>query len=79
MKRIAKQRDMGKTIARVKRKVFKPVTKLYHTTDQSNMERTTQRDMATACIIENKKIFYQTRDTPPMQESLIKIKGFNVE
>ena len=31
--RISKRKDMGRAIARVKWKVFKPVTKLYHTTE----------------------------------------------
>ena len=55
--RIAQQRDMVRAIARVKRKVCKPVTKLYHTTNQGKIECTTQRDMMTACIAENKKRF----------------------
>ena len=58
---IAKQRDMGRAIAQVKRKVFKPVTRLYHTIYQGKIECTTQSDMATSCII-----FSQTRDTSPM-------------
>ena len=49
---------MGRSLERVKKNFFKPVTKLYHTTDQRKIECTTQRDMATACIIENKKTLF---------------------
>ena len=62
--RIATQQEMGRAIARVKKKEFKPITKLYHTTTLGKIECTMQRDMATACIIENKKtIFTDNRYT----------------
>ena len=62
-RRIAAQREMGRAIARVKKNVFKPVTKIYHTANQRIIECTTQSDITTACIIENKKRFSQTIDT----------------
>ena len=77
--RIVTQREMGRAIARVKKKEFKPITKLYHTTTLGKIECTTQSDMATACIIENKKRFSQTIDTPPMHHSLVEVVGYNVE
>ena len=55
--RIANQQDMGRAIARVKWKRFHSVTKLFHTTAQGKQECTTQQEMSTACIIENKKWF----------------------
>ena len=63
----------------MKKKVFKLVTKLYHTTDQGKNEGTMQRDLVTTCITENKKRFSQTRDTPLMHDRLIKVIGSNVE
>ena len=63
----------------MKKKVFKLVTKLYHTTDQGKNEGTMQRDMVTTCITENKKRFSQTRDTPPMHDRLVEVIEFNVE
>lgn len=53
---------MERAIARAKRKFFKLVTKLYHTTDQGKIECTTQRDTVTACITENKKIFFSNKE-----------------
>ena len=41
--RISKRKDMGRAIARVKWKVFKPVTKLYHTTEQGKIECSSQK------------------------------------
>ena len=69
--RIATQRDMDKAIARVKRKFFQPVTKLFDTTAQGKHEYTSQQEISTACIIENKKQFSQNFDTPPMCDALI--------
>ena len=57
--RIATQREMGRAIARVKKKEFKPITKLYHTTSLGNIECTAKFDMATVCIIENKNDFHR--------------------
>ena len=70
---------MGRAIARVKWKVFKPVTKLYHTTEQGKFECSMQRDIVTACITENKKIFSQTRDILLMHDRIIELIGFNAE
>ena len=42
-------------------------------------ECTTKRDMATACIVENKNAFSQISDTPPMQASHINARGFDVK
>ena len=70
---------MGRSIARVKRKVFKPVTKLYHTTEQDKIECTTQRDEVTVYITDNKKRFPQTRDTPSMHDRQIEVIEFNAE
>ena len=47
--RITAQRDMGRAIARVKRKRFHSVTKLFHTTPEGKQECTTQKDMSMAC------------------------------
>ena len=69
--RIAKQRDIGREIVRVKRNIFQPVTKLFHTTYQSKHECTAQRDMTTACIIKDKKRVSQIFDTPTMCDELI--------
>ena len=41
--RIATQRDMDRSIARVKRKGFHSVTKLFHITAEGKQECTTQR------------------------------------
>ena len=76
---ITTQRDMGRAKARVKRKRFQPVTKLFHTTVQGKHECTTQQEMSTACIIENKKRFSQTIDTPPMRTALIDRIGYDAE
>lgn len=66
---IAKQRDIGKEIAKFKRKLFQPVTKDIYT----------RREMTTACIMENKKIFSQTFDTPSMQEEHIADVNYSAE
>ena len=55
----------------MKRIFFQPVTKLFYTTAQGKQQCTTQQEMSTACIIENKKRFSQTFDTPPMCAVLI--------
>ena len=70
---------MGISIARVKRKSFQPVTKLFHTMDQRKQECTTQQKISTACIIENKKRFSQIFDTPPICDALIEMIGYDVE
>ena len=77
--RIATQRDIDRALANVKRKSFKPVTKLYHTTAQGKHEFTTQQEMSTACTIESKKRFSQTFDTPPMCDALIDRIGYDTE
>ena len=77
--RITTQRDMGRSKARVKQKSFQPVTKLFHTTVQGKHECTTQQEMSTACIIENKKRFSQTIDTPPMRTVLIDRIAYDTE
>ena len=69
-KRIAKQRDTRRPIARVKREVFTPVTNLYHTTYQDNIECTTQRDISITYTIENKKeIFPNNENTTDTSKS----------
>ena len=70
-KRIAKQRDTRRPIARVKREVFTPVTNLYHTTYQDNIECTTQRDIATTYTIENikKEMFPNNENTTNISKS----------
>ena len=65
---------MGRAIARVKGKSFQLVTKLFHTTVQGKHECTTQQEMSTACIIENKKRFSQNFDTPSICDALIDMK-----
>ena len=40
-RRIAKQKEIGRAIARVEKKCFKPVTNLYFTTAQGKVEYTT--------------------------------------
>ena len=77
IRRIAAQRKTGGAIARVKKLVFKPVTKLYHTIDQGKIEYTTRGDITTVCIIENIKRFLQTIDTPPMQTYLVGTVAFS--
>ena len=77
--RIATQRDMDRSIARVKRKGFHSVTKLVHITTQEKQECTTQQDISIACIIDNKKRFSQTFDTPPMCAALIDRIGYDAE
>ena len=56
--RIATQKDIGRVIAHEDRKSFQPVTKFFHTTAQGKHKRTTQQEMTTAYIIENKKRVY---------------------
>ena len=68
---------MGISIARVKRRIFQPVTKLFHTMDQGKKECTTQQKMSTTCIIENKKQFSQIFDTPPICDTLIEVIGYD--
>ena len=70
---------MGRAIARVKKKVFKPVTKLYHTTTRGKIECISQNNIATSYIIENKERFLQTIHTPPMQQGLVDVVGYNAE
>ena len=68
---------MRRAIARVKK------ISTYHKKIYSDKEGTykysTQEDMVIACIVENKKIFYQIFSTPPMQSSLIEEIGYNAE
>ena len=70
---------MGRSIARVKRNNYHPVTKLFRTTAQGKQECTTQQDLSMACIIENKKRFSHTFDTPPMCTALIDSIGYDAE
>lgn len=76
---IAKKRYIGKVISRVKQNIFQPVTKPFHTTNQVKQECTTQRDMSTAYILENKKWFLQNFDTPLMRDELIPVIGYDAE
>ena len=77
--RIERQRDMGRAVRRVKRKMFQPVTKLSFTDEQGTHDCYTQKDIAAVCIVENKKRFSQSRSTPPMHASLIERIGYNAE
>ena len=55
--RIERQREIGRTIARAKRKVFQLVTKLFYSDKWGMYECITQKDFVTACILDNKKRF----------------------
>ena len=77
--RIERQRDMGRVVRRVKRKMFQPVTKLSFTDEQGTHDCYTQKNIAAVCIVENKKRFSQSRSTPPMHASLIERIGYNAE
>ena len=55
------------------------MTKLFHTTIQGKQECTTQKEMPTACIIENKRLFSQTFDTPPICDALIAVIKYDAE
>ena len=77
--RIKRQRDIGREVRRVKRKMFQPVTKLSFSNEQGTHDCYTQKDIAAICIVENKKRFSQSRSTPPMKTSLIESVGYNAE
>ena len=46
---------------------------------QGKQEFTTQQEMSTVCIIENKRRFSQNFDTPPICDSLIAVIRYDVE
>ena len=77
--RIATQRDMGRAIARRKRKGVHSVTKLFHTIAEGKQECATQNDMSLACINKNIKRFSQTFGSPPICAALIDRIGYDAE
>ena len=70
---------MDRIIARVKQKNSQPVTKLFHMTVPRKQECTTQQEISTACIIENKKRRSQNFDTPPTCDAQISVIGYDAE
>ena len=56
--RIERQRDMNRSVTRVKRKMFQPVTKLSFSNEQGTHDCYPQKNIAAACIVEKKKMIF---------------------
>ena len=52
--RIERQREMGRTVTRVKREMLQPVPNLSFSNEQGTHDCYTQNDIAAACIAEKK-------------------------
>ena len=61
------------------KKMFQPVTKLFHNRVQGKQECTTKHDMVTASIMENQRRFPLTFDIPPMYTAFNAVIGYDAE
>ena len=78
-KSIEKQREAGKALARMKKAERPRVSRIYTTREGRRTECTKKEDIEEACMSENRKRFSQVRNSPPMQQEVTSLVGFNAE
>ena len=78
-KTIEKQKEAGRALARMKRAERPRVSKVFITREGQRVECTKKEEIEAACMQENRKRFSQVRQSPPMQEEVTNLVGFNAE